>query len=207
MLDLELAEAHEVAHVHNGKINDLVLALAAGGLRALLVRRGEPVEGVWLHASVAVSLREPGSAMDAGNRTGGIVVRLPAGEPDLRRRIRMVAAESREAKGHQLNTGGNRMLVWFARVGLLRLFSRHQHMVNVVESNVAGPPATVHVLGARVLDLVPIGSLVGNVGLSFLAISYAGRLTITVQGDARRFPDLGTVTAAMTAEWTTLTSA
>jgi WS/DGAT/MGAT family acyltransferase len=205
-VDLTVADAREVAHVHGATINDVVLTLAAGGVRALLASRGERVDRLQVHASVAVSLRKPGSTVDIGNQTGGIVVRLPLGEADPRRRLPIVAEESRDAKCHQLRTGGNRLLVCAARLGLLRVFSHRQHMVNFVESNVAGPPTTIRLLGAPVLDIVPIGSLVGNVGLSFLAVSYAARLTIAVQGDAHRFPDLQRITDAMTAEWAVLTS-
>jgi hypothetical protein len=36
----------------------------------------------------------------------------------------------------------------------------------------------------------PVGNLAGNVALSFVALSYAGRLTLTVHADAAGFPDL-----------------
>jgi len=208
-LTLDLAEVKEAAHRHQGKVNDVVLALAAGGIRDLLAARSEPVDGVRPHASVAVSLRGSdvslrgsdvslldNSVGDVGNRTGAIAVGLPL-DADPHRRLRRIARESAEAKAHQPVTASNALLVWLARLGLLRWFSRRQHMINIVESNLAGPRETMHLLGAPVTGIVPIGTLAGNISLGFLALSYAGRLTIAVQADADRYPDLPLLLAAM----------
>ncbi|MDQ7910404.1 wax ester/triacylglycerol synthase family O-acyltransferase [Phytohabitans sp. ZYX-F-186] len=204
VLRIDLAEAKRVAHRHGGKVNDVVLSLATGGVRSLLHARGEPVKGLSLHTTVAMSLRTPGQEAEGGNRAGGVVVRLPAGEADPRVRLTLVAAESARAKRGQPPTAGNALLVWLARLGLAGYLSRHQHMVHFVESNIAGPPAPVQALGAPVLDVVPIGNLAGNLGVSFLALSYAGRLVITVQADADRFPDLPVLVAGIRREWAVL---
>jgi len=52
VLRIGLAQAKLVAHREGCKVNDVILDLAAGGLRALLHSRGEPVEELWLNASV-----------------------------------------------------------------------------------------------------------------------------------------------------------
>jgi WS/DGAT/MGAT family acyltransferase len=207
VMHIDLADVKRVAHSHHGKVNDVILSLAAAGLRAVLHSRAQPVDRLRLHVNVAVSLRTSGQTAEAGNRTGGIIVRLPLGEPDPHRRLRLVVAESADAKRHELATTANSLLVWLARLGLLQYYSRRQHLTNLMESNVTGPPATIHLLGAPVLDVIPIGTLVGNVGLAFLALSYAGRLAIAVQADADRFPDLPVVLAAMERDWGVLQGA
>ena len=204
VLRLDMADAKRVAHASGGKLNDVVLSLMAGGLGSLLRSRGEPVDGVRLHTGVAVSLRPAGERVEAGNRSGAIMVRLPIGEPDPAVRLRAVCAETARAKEHQVAAYGQAAVVWLARLGLLRAFGRRQHMTNVVESNVTGPAAPIRVLGARVLDLVPIGTLVGNLAVSFLALSYADRLTIAVRADADLFPDLPVLLAAMRRDWDAL---
>lgn len=205
VLRMDLAETRRVAHAHGGKINDVVLCLAAGGLRELLCHRGERTDGPWLRASVALSLRTPGADAAVGNRTGGIVVRLPQNEPDPAERLRMICVESRRAKADQLPTTGNAVLVWLARAGLLQRFTRRQRLTNLVESNVAGPRAPISLLGAPVADLVPVGNLAGNLAVSFLALSYTGHLNLAVRADADAFPDLPVVLAAMKREWALLT--
>ena len=204
VLRIDLAEAKRLAHRHNGKVNDVVLSLATAGVRSLLHARGEPVDELWLHATVAMSLRTLGQAPETGNHTGGVVVRLSAGQTDPGVRLSLVATRSARAKRDQPPTTGNALLVWLARLGLAGLFSRHQHMVHFVESNIAGPAKPIHVLGAPLLDVIPIGNLAGNLGVSFLALSYAGRLVITVHADADRFPDLPALLAGMRREWAVL---
>jgi len=198
---LDLAEAKRVAHADGGTVNDLVLDLAAGGLRALLRTRGEPVAGLCLHAAVAVSLRAPEEPDSAGNLTGAIFVRLPVYEPAPDVRLRLVAAETARTKRDQSAAGATAALIWMSRLGLLRCLGRRQHMTNVHESNVVGPPTPIRLFGAPVLDLVPVSMLYGNVGLAFLAFSYAGRLSITVLADADRCPELPVMVAAMRRDW------
>jgi WS/DGAT/MGAT family acyltransferase len=208
VMRVDLAEAKQLAHRHGGKVNDVVLSLATAGVRALLHTRGESLDGLWLHATVAMSLRTSAEALDGGgNRTGGFVVRLPAGEPDPAARLGSIAVESARAKRDQPPTAGNVLLIWLARMGVANYFSRHQRMIHFVESNVPGPPVPVRVLGAPVLDVLPIGNLAGNLGVSFLAVSYAGTLAITVHVDADRFPDLPVLLAGMRREWAMLRAA
>ncbi len=92
-------------------------------------------------------------------------------------------------------------MLQLARVGLLRLASRRQRLTNIIESDVIGPREPLHLLGARVIDLVPIGNLAGNLSIAFLALSYLDQLVITVQADADQFPDLVTLVEAMEQDW------
>jgi diacylglycerol O-acyltransferase len=74
--------AKRCAHAHQATVNDLVLAVVAGGLRELLSARGERVDGLVLLAAVPVSLHREGSGQARGNLDGGMVIPLPVGEPD-----------------------------------------------------------------------------------------------------------------------------
>ncbi|HET8661560.1 MAG TPA: wax ester/triacylglycerol synthase family O-acyltransferase [Micromonosporaceae bacterium] len=203
---LDLAAAKAVAHQYGAKVNDVVLDLVAGGLRALLASRGEPVAGLVLRVSVAVSLRTADEADEPGNRAGVIVVRLPLAQPDPVARLAAIRAESADAKRHQFAGTELRLLAWLARSGLMRYYTRRQHLTNLTESNVAGPSQPIRMLGAPALDVVPIGVLAGNLAISFLALSYAGELVVTVLADADRFPDLPVLVAAMNDDWGALAS-
>ena len=59
----------------------MVLAAVAGGLRDLLLARGEPVGDLVLRASVPVSLHQEQSGRPLGNQVGWMAVPLPVGEP------------------------------------------------------------------------------------------------------------------------------
>jgi diacylglycerol O-acyltransferase / wax synthase len=69
---------------------------------------------------------------------------------------------------------------------------------------VVGPPVPMYAFGARILDILPIIQLVGNVGLTLCAFSYAGRVSLVVTADATAFPDLDVLMAGMEQDWDAL---
>ena len=197
---LDLAEVKDTAHSHGGRVNDVVLALWSGGLRDLLSSRGEPVAGVEVVTGLTVSLRSAGDPA-GGNQVGAIGVPLPVGEADAGRRLDLVIAAARRAKEDQDAAAIARVLVAWAATPLARRAMLHQHAVQVFASNLAGPPVPLYVLGARVLDVFPIGDLRGNIGLFLTALSYAGQMFLAVTADAGAFPDLDVLMAGMERTW------
>ena len=95
---------NEVARVHDAKVNDVLLAVIAGGLRGLLRSRGEPIEGVTLPIYVPVSLRRGRAGQEGGNLISQMVVPLPLGIAEPGRRLLQIAAETakRKAISHRL---------------------------------------------------------------------------------------------------------
>jgi len=188
---IPLASAKAVAGV---TVNDVLLNLVAGGIRALLQKRGEAVDDVRLHVAVPVDT--------GGTQAGIVVVRLPLSPADPRERLARVHDAATKAKTGQ--AGGATPLVWLARAGLMRLFTRHQRLTNVVVSNVVGPAEPLVLFGAPVVELIPLGALAGNLALTFLALSYAGTLVVSVRADRERFADLPVLVAAMNRDWQTM---
>jgi WS/DGAT/MGAT family acyltransferase len=207
VIRIDLAEAKATGHRHHATVNDLILTLIAGGLRGLLVSRGEAVDGVELRTTVPVSLRTAADTDSAGNRVGGLVVRLPLAQarPDVR--LDLIRAETATAKRDQVATAEPRLVHWLARSGVMRAITRHQHITNLIVSNLPGPAKEIHALGAPVVDLIPIGILAGNLTIAFLAFSYHRSLTVTVWCDAHQYPDLPVLIDAMNRDWTWLTAA
>jgi diacylglycerol O-acyltransferase / wax synthase len=62
--------------------------------------------------------------------------------------------------------------------------------VNLTVSNVPGPPVPLQLAGARLLELFPTVSLVGNLTLAVAVLSYAGQLNLTAVADRGTCPDL-----------------
>jgi diacylglycerol O-acyltransferase len=198
---IPLDAAKAVAHAQGGKVNDLVLALVASSLRALLLKRGESVDGLGLLASVPVSLRHDSQL---GNEVGAIIVRLAVDAADPRARLQATMRATESAKHSQSPTAGTMAWSVMARTGLVRALSRRQRFVNVFVTNVAGPPVPVYVLNARLLDVIPVTPIAGNCTLSFAALSYNGCLAITAVADADHVPDLDVVIEAMAGTWVAL---
>ena len=205
-LRLDLQELKGVAHAHGGKVNDAVLDVWSGGLRRLLLSRGEPVAGVELMASLPVSTRSASDTRTIDNQTGQIVLPLPIGEPEPHRRLDRIVARTSTAKTGMQAAAIMGVLVRVSSTPVGRYLNTHQRAVNMIVSNVVGPPLPMYVLGARIIDIVPILQLVGNLALTLCAFSYAGTVFLAVTADARGFPDVDVLVDGMEREWRLLTA-
>ena len=182
--------AKQVAHAHRATVNDVVLAAVSGGLRRLLAARGEDVEGLVLRVMVPVSLHHepPGSAR--GNQSSVMLVPLPLGEPDPVRRLELIAAETAARKGRaRPQTGGGILGVAAVQRAWYRLLAR-QRTINLVVTNVPGPPVPLYLAGARLLELFPVAAIIANVTLAVAVFSYDGQLNFTAIADRDTCPDV-----------------
>ncbi|HYB15025.1 MAG TPA: wax ester/triacylglycerol synthase family O-acyltransferase [Streptosporangiaceae bacterium] len=186
----DLGRADQIARAHGGTVNDVVLAAVAGGLRDLLLARGEPVGDLVLRASVPVSLHQEPSGRPQGNRVGWMIVPLPAGEPCPARRLTMIAAESagRKKNARPEITGGIFRFILAQRV--LGLLLPYQRYLNMFITNVPGPPTPLYLAGAPLLEVFPVLPITGNMALGVAVTSYAGQLNLTAVADRDRCPDV-----------------
>ncbi len=201
-LDLETARA--IAHAHGAKANDVVLTVVMGGMRELLLARGEGVKDLELTASVPAALRSAQSARALGNAAGALLVRLPAGEANAIRRLERIAANTRAAKAEQHPAYINGLFSWLAATRLALPLARRQRFVNFFVTNVPGPNIPLYILGARIDDAMPILGLAGNVTIMFAALSYCGRLNVLMSADAHACPDIDALAGGMRRAWEAL---
>jgi diacylglycerol O-acyltransferase / wax synthase len=165
------------------------MAALAGGLRALLLGRGEPVDGLVLRAAVPVSLHQEQPGQARGNLDGMMVVPLPVGEPDDARRLELIAADTAERKRKPRPHGGTLFRNALIQRAALRL-APYQRVMNSYAANVPGPPVRLYFAGAPLLEVFPVVPLLGNIAVGVGALSYAGQLNITTVADRELCPDL-----------------
>ena len=191
----ELAAVKAIAHAHGATVNDVLLAVTAGGLRALLRSRGEPVDGVF-RVYVPVTLR-PARLRGAarGNLVGQMVVPLPLGVTDPGDRLRRIATETLRCKAQSHPSLGGLFHSRLARLALLKLLRRQP--VSVTTADVPGPPHPMYLAGMPLLDVYPVLPLIGNVSLGVGALSYADRFAIMVVADRDACPDLDVFAAGL----------
>ncbi len=145
--------------------------------------------------------------MTSGNEAGVMLVPVPLEPDDPRRLLAKVAAATAQAKSTQLAEVARGLMVFLAETRITRLYIRHQHMLNVLTTNLPGPPVPLYLAGARVSDPVALAPLAGNVTASFAALSYAGGLTLSVIADGASWPDLDVLTNSMRSAWEELRGA
>jgi WS/DGAT/MGAT family acyltransferase len=183
-VEVDLARLAKGARTAGGTVNDALLAAVAAAAEAALRVDDQPVPAV-LPASVPVALQD---RQGSGNAVGVMLVGLPTGEPDVRRRLASVAAITRAEKEGARSQGTFELTRtrWGSRV-FARL-ARRQRFIALFVTNVRGPREPLSLGGAPLRRAWPVVPLQGNVRFGVSALSYAGRLacTIHVDGDVLR---------------------
>ena len=129
-----------------------------------------------------------------------LVLPLPLREAGIRRRLELIADAGAKA-GRERPVPIQAAFGSLAATPLAQHLIARQRIVNVFSTNVAGPPSHVYLLGARVLAILPIVQVAGNVGISLCAITYAGSLHLVVTADAAGFPDIDVLVGGMARGW------
>jgi diacylglycerol O-acyltransferase / wax synthase len=196
----------QIAHTHGATINDVLLAVTAGGVRALLCSRGEPVDRLTPRIDVPVTLRPVKTREQArGNLIGQMMVPLPVGVADPGHRLSQIAVETATRKADSHPSVGVMLRSRLVRRALLKLLDRQP--VNVTSADLPGPQQPVYLAGARLLEVFPVLSLMGNVSLGVGALSYAGQFNITATADRDAYPDLDIFVTGVRDELAALTAA
>jgi hypothetical protein len=178
----------QIAHEHQATVNDVLLAMTAGGLRGLLESRGEPLEDLTVPIYVPISLRRDRARPGPGNLISQMVVPLPLGTTDPGCRLQEIASQTASRKaGSRPSLGSVFRSKILTRI-MLKFIARQR--VNVESADIPGPAALRYFAGAPLLEVFPLLNLIGNVSLGVGALSYAGQFTILAVGDADAYPDI-----------------
>ena len=189
-----LAPLKDVERQFGVTMNDVLLAAVSGGLAALLRGRGESIVGATLQALVPVGTDAHGDHR-LGNKVSALIIRLPVYQADPVGSLLAVSHATRRCKQRRQAVVGDyvlRLLGPWPRsslAGATRLV-HHQRLVNLVITNVPGPPVPMYSMGARMLEAFPIVPLAGNLSLGVAAFSYDGQLSIGILADRDRCPDV-----------------
>jgi diacylglycerol O-acyltransferase / wax synthase len=192
----ELADFKRVKDALGGTVNDVVLAVVAGGLRTWLRSRGVRTEGLELRALVPVSIRAHDQHHHLGNRIVAMRGPLPVYVEDPVARLRVVREameglkESKQAIGAEVIAG----LEALAPPTILAQASRLQfstRLFNLLVTNVPGPQFPLYVLGRVLRDLFPVAFLPENQALAVAIMSYNGSIDFGLLGDYDAMYDVG----------------
>ncbi len=201
---LALADVKETAKHFSVTFNDIVLAIAAGGLRELLLRYDGRADQPLL-ASVPISTdRSPDRI--TGNEISGLMVSLPVHIDDPLERVRLISVATGQAKkDHDLlgPTVQGRMMEYLPPPLAPAAFrwqskrTAHNRMMNVAVSNVPGPRQTGHLGGVPVTEIYSVGVLSAGSAFNMTVWSYVDQVDIAVLADDRTFDDVHEATDAM----------
>jgi len=216
-----LATVRAAARAGGGQPTDVVLAALAGAIaqtapdRTALDQtapdrtapgRTAPARSRPLRAVVPVLARAGAAAADTGNRTAGLWVHLPVGEPDPVRRVALVAAD-RARRGTSTRAVGARFVM--ERVGgilpapLYALAVRAAYrgrFFHAIVSVMPGPRRTPRLGPGEILAAHPVLPLADRVGLGLGGLAWGDALCLGLVGEARAVPDPAALLAAVVAD-------
>ena len=184
-----------------GTVNDVVMAISAGALRAYLAEH-DALPDRPLRAMVPVSIRTGDEEDTWTNRVSGLVVDLPTHLADPLERV-AACHEAMSAAKQQFELVPAEALVDIqqysppvvatsairlaARLGLA---DRVAPVVNVIISNVPGPRQPLYLGRAKLDQYIPVSTIAEGMGLNITVHSYLDELTFGLISCRELVPDL-----------------
>ena len=192
-----LSDFKLIKETYGGTINDAVLAVVSGGLRAYLVAHGEDPgdEANSLQALCPVSIRDTSERTALGNRLAMLLVKLPIDERDGEARLERVRETVDRLKARKQAVGADFLLnlAGFAPSTLHAMVARaslRQIGFNLVVTNVPGPQFPLYFRGARMVEAFPVAFLYSGQHVAIAIFSYMGWLNFGYLSDAHGLPDV-----------------
>lgn len=184
-------------------VNDVVLTVLAGALRAWLLARGEPVlPGSIVRTLVPMSVRVDGPqvAGATGSRLDSVLIDLPTGEPSPMMRLHQVSYQTRAHRetSQVVDAASLAGIAGFAPPTMHSLGARvasglSRRIFHLVVTNVPGPQQALYADGAQLVATYPVVPLAEGQALSIGLTSYAGKVYYGLNADREAMPDVDVV--------------
>jgi WS/DGAT/MGAT family acyltransferase len=199
--EVSLDDVKMVKNALGGTVNDVVMALCSGALRAYLDRAGGRPERPLL-AMIPISVRSEAEQGAMGNRVSSMFVSLASDVDDPVARLHAITEGTRHAKDQEKAIDAGTLAsdwVEFAAPALAaraaRLMSRMQGgrispLANLTVSNVPGPPFPLYSAGARMVAMYPMGPILDWSALNITVMSYMGSMYFGLVACREAVPDV-----------------
>jgi diacylglycerol O-acyltransferase / wax synthase len=187
----------EVAKASGTTLNDVVLAMCSGALRAYMLELGALPDAP-LIAMTPVSLRREDSGDETGNSVGTILCNLATDVADAGERLGRIHDSMQQGKA--LFAGLNQLqatavsaammaplMLQMVPGGMARLAPPPY---NLVISNVPGPKNPLYWNGAKLQGVFPLSIPLSGQALNITVTSYAGNMEFGLIGCRRSVPHL-----------------
>src|SRR6201993_3314794 len=187
MRTTSLENVKALKNATGGTVNDIVMAICAGGLRQYLLSR-DALPDRPLRAMVPVSIRTGEEDDPWTNRVSALVAELPTDCDDPLERVARCSQAMQNAKRTLDMVPADELvdLTQFSTPVLatsavrlasrLRLADRFAPPFNLVISNGPGPRQPVYFAGAKLCHQFPVSIVTDGLGLNITVVSYLDRL-------------------------------
>ena len=193
---MDLADVKAVKEHLGGTVNDVVLAVCAGGLRHLLLARGDVLPEGGLRAQVPVNIRAQDREHALGNELTSLFVELPVTEADPLARYDRILERAKELKAGSQRAGG-KTITELADMGpplagglIARSMFGGTRMFNLTITNVPGPQQQLYAFGAPLVEIQPLVPLFAGHTIGIAALTYNGKMVFGLNADRMAAPDV-----------------
>ena len=198
VIEVPLDELKGIKRSLGGTVNDVVLAVTAGGIRRLFEHRGESPPRAGVRAMVPVNIRSAAERLALGNRITSLFVHLPVAEPDPLRRYELQIDEAEGLKAGTQALGSREIIDLAAHAPpVIHTFLARSlfatRLFNVTITNVPGPQMPLYALGSRMRAVWPLVPLAADHALGVAVFSYDGRVFFCLNAARDSVPDLDVV--------------
>lgn len=211
--DWPIERLRAVGQATGTTINDVVLAMCAGAVRAYLLELGALPDKP-LVAMVPVSLdakQAHVASSEGGNAVGAVMVQLATDRDDPARRLGAIHRSMKDGK-QALSAMTPMQIMAMSAVGqapaILAPALRMQGIVrppyNLIISNVPGPRETRWWNGAELVGAYPLSIVINGMALNITCASYGGQMAFGLTGCRRTVPRLQRILGHLDAELTAL---
>jgi len=192
--EMSFVEIRKIRTSLGGTVNDVVLAILAGGLRKYLLRHGLRVDGVEPRVMIPVNVRLENEKGALGNRVSGMLSPLPIGEPDPATRLQRIRDQTETLKKDN-QAGAVELLMRmgsFVPVPMQALAgaTMRNTLINMICTNVPGPMIPLYCVGHLLQEHYPLVPLSMNMGLGAGVTSYNHKLFFGLMADPKAMPDV-----------------
>ncbi|MGX7826874.1 wax ester/triacylglycerol synthase family O-acyltransferase [Actinokineospora sp. 24-640] len=200
MLRLDAADLRHVRRAHGGTVNDVVLAVLAGGLRTWLTETDRPV--VPLRALIPVNTRARGGT--GGNQISGYLCTLPVDVADPLVRLRDVRAvmDANKRSGPTKGAGAlpllaDRVPALLHRLGTSLAAGTAPLLFDTVVTTVPFPALPLTLGDAELRAVYPVVPLAAGHPVGIAVSPYRDGVHIGLNADAATAPDVDLLATAI----------
>jgi diacylglycerol O-acyltransferase len=171
-------------------LNDVVLTAVSGAVGRYHDHRGVHVDA--LQCMVPINLRQDYERHALGNRVGMCNIALPVGEADPLARLAIIREQTTAAKVDRRGVAYPllmRVLALMPSVAFRLIAQALTGRINLICTNVPGPPATRYLAGAKIEAIYPFAPVTVGTPLSIALLSYGDSFGIGIDTDPAAVPD------------------
>jgi WS/DGAT/MGAT family acyltransferase len=193
-IKMPLDDLRAIRHTIDCSLNDVVLAIVTGALRKYMLRHQVRPGELDFRVEIPVNVRQAAENQQFGNRVSSWLLRLPLGEKDPLKQLKIIhqaTQELKETKHADAVEILHGLLSWLS----FDIQNLVKGLMNMIVTNVPGPPHPLYFLGAELLEAYPIAPLLENLGLTIGLFSYNGNMFWGLMADYDRVPDLKNLAA------------